>query len=65
MIIKVYPAIDMVNEFSCKAAGTPECPFMVRDENTDELVTIVQKHASRFHNEALDKEDVLKNMKQV
>jgi predicted small metal-binding protein len=55
----------MVQEFSCKEAGTPECPFMVRDENTDELVNIVQRHASKFHNEALDKADVLKNTKQV
>jgi predicted small metal-binding protein len=55
----------MVQEFSCKAAGAPECPFMVRDENTDELVNIVQRHASKFHNEALGKEDVLKNVKKV
>jgi predicted small metal-binding protein len=61
----VYPAINMVQEFSCKEAGAPECPFMVRDENTDELVNIVQRHASKFHNEALDKADVLKNTKQV
>ncbi len=61
----MYPAINMVQEFSCKEAGAPECPFMVRDENTDELVNIVQRHASKFHNEALGKEDVLKNTKQV
>ncbi len=57
--------MSMVQEFSCKEAGVKECPFMVRDENTDELVNIVQRHASKFHNEALDKADVLKNTKQV
>ncbi len=55
----------MVQEFSCKAAGAAGCPFMVRDENTDELVNIVQRHASKFHNEALDRSEVLKNTKQV
>jgi predicted small metal-binding protein len=65
MIIRVYPAIKMVQEFSCKAAGATECPFVVRDENTDELVNIVQRHASEFHNEALDRSEVLKNTKQV
>jgi predicted small metal-binding protein len=55
----------MVQEFNCKDAGAPECPFMVRAENTDELVNIVQRHASKFHNEALDRSDVLKNTKQV
>jgi predicted small metal-binding protein len=57
--------MDMVQEFSCKDAGAAECPFMVRDENTDELVNIVQRHASKFHNEALDKDDVMKNVKKV
>jgi len=57
--------MDMVQEFSCKTAGASSCPFMVRDENTDELVRIVQQHASRFHNEALDKEEVMKNVKQI
>lgn len=61
----VCPAIKMVQEFSCKAAGAKDCPFEVRDENTDELVSIVQRHASKFHNEALDWSDVLKNTKQV
>jgi predicted small metal-binding protein len=51
----------MVQEFSCKDAGVATCPFMVRDENIDELVNIVQRHASMCHNEALDKEDVLKH----
>ena len=65
IITRLFPAIHMVQEFSCKAAGASDCPFMVRDENTDELVNIVQRHASKFHNEALDKSEVLKNTKQV
>ncbi|AFD00051.1 putative small metal-binding protein [Methanocella conradii HZ254] len=55
----------MAQEFSCKDAGVPACSFMVRDENVDELVNIVQRHASMFHNEALGKEDVLKHTKKV
>lgn len=55
----------MVQEFSCKEAGAKECPFVVRDENTDELVKIVQQHAGRFHNEALAKDDILKHVKSV
>jgi predicted small metal-binding protein len=57
--------MTMVQEFSCKNAGAPECPFMLRDQDTDELVRVVQQHASRFHNEALGKDDVLKNTKNV
>jgi predicted small metal-binding protein len=57
--------MEMVQEFSCKNAGVKDCPFEVRDENTDELVRIVQQHASRFHNEALDKDEVMKNVKQA
>lgn len=64
-LVLLYTVMDMVQEFSCKTAGAAQCPFMVRDESTDELVRIVQQHASRFHNEALDKEEVMKNVKQV
>jgi len=39
--------MDMVQEFSCKTAGASSCPFMVRDENTDELVRIVQQHGEQ------------------
>lgn len=53
----------MAQEFSCKDAGAPECPFTIRDENTDELVSMVQQHASKFHNEKLSKEDVMKHVK--
>jgi predicted small metal-binding protein len=54
--------ICMAEEFSCAAAGAPECPFMIRDENEDELVSMVQRHAKESHNENLSREDVLKHV---
>lgn len=50
-------------EFSCAAAGAPACPFMIRDENENELISMVQKHAKETHNEDLSRDDVLKYMK--
>ena len=50
----------MVEEFSCANAGATACPFTVRDENEDELVSIVQQHARKFHNESLSRDEVLK-----
>jgi predicted small metal-binding protein len=55
--------MSMVEEFSCAAAGAPECPFMIRDENESELVSMVQKHAKESHDENLSREDVLKHIK--
>jgi predicted small metal-binding protein len=55
--------ISMAEEFSCAAAGAPECPFLIRDENEDELVSMVQKHAKESHNENLSRDDVLKYIK--
>ena len=49
----------MPMEFSCKAAGS-ECPFEVKDENTDELVNIVQQHARDMHNEQISREEILR-----
>lgn len=49
----------ITEEFSCKAAGT-KCPFVLRDENENELVSMVQQHALNAHNEKLSREDVLK-----
>jgi predicted small metal-binding protein len=53
----------MAEEFSCASAGAPECPFLIRDENEDELVSMVQKHAKESHNENLSRDDVLKHVK--
>jgi predicted small metal-binding protein len=55
----------MAEEFSCAAAGAPKCPFMIRDENENELVSMVQKHAKEMHNENLSREDVLKHVKKT
>lgn len=55
----------MAEEFSCKAAGATDCPFMVRDENEDELVSMVQQHAQNVHNERLSRDDILKNVRRM
>ncbi|MCD1294149.1 hypothetical protein CUJ83_03965 [Methanocella sp. CWC-04] len=38
---------------------------MVRDENVDELVSMVQRHAKDVHDEKLSKDDILKFTKSV
>ena len=53
----------MAQEFSCKDAGAPACPFEIRDENTDELVRMVQMHAKDMHNEDLSRDEVMKHVK--
>lgn len=55
--------IYMAQEFSCKDAGAPACPFEIRDENTDELVRMVQMHAKDMHNEDLSRDEVMKHVK--
>lgn len=50
-------------EFSCSMAGAPACPFMIRDENEDELVSMVQKHAKESHNEDISREEIMRVMK--
>lgn len=55
----------MAEEFSCASAGAPSCPFMVRDENEDELVTMVQRHAKDMHDENLSRDDVLRFLKKM
>jgi predicted small metal-binding protein len=53
----------LTEEFSCADAGAPACPFTIRDENEDELISMVQQHGRNSHNEDLSREDVLKFVK--
>lgn len=48
----------MVKELACADAGYDDCSFMIRDENEDELVEIVQMHAKGSHDTDLDRTDV-------
>lgn len=38
----------MVNELSCKRAGI-DCEFLIRSEDTSELLGIVQDHCTDHH----------------
>jgi len=48
----------MVKELSCAEAGYDDCAFVVRDENEDELVEIVQMHARQTHDTDLGRSDI-------
>jgi len=63
--MKILLVKNMVEEFSCASAGATACPFMVRDENEDELVTMVQRHAKDVHNEDLSRDDILNFVKKM
>ena len=48
----------MVHEVNCKGAGYTDCEFLVRSENVDELVRIVQQHAEQTHDQSVTDADV-------
>ena len=48
----------MVKEVSCHDAGFEDCAFMIRDENEDELVELVQHHAEQSHDAEVSRDDV-------
>lgn len=48
----------MAMEVSCSDAGYDDCSFMIRDENEDELVEIVQMHAKGTHDTDLGRSDI-------
>lgn len=48
----------MVKQVDCHQAGNEDCAFMIRDENEDELVEMVQIHAERAHDMDVSRDDV-------
>ena len=54
----------MVKEVNCKEAGK-DCEFLVRDENEDELIELVQRHSEQTHDTSVSREDVQSLMKEV
>lgn len=44
----------MAYQLSCQDAGM-DCPFMVRSEDRDEVVSLVRQHAKDAHNEDMSK----------
>lgn len=47
----------MAYQMSCQDAGI-DCDFMIRSEDRDELVSMVQQHAKDTHNQDMSKSDV-------
>jgi len=54
----------MAKEIACKSAGM-DCPFMLRTESDDELVSFTQQHVKKAHKSDISKADVLKMAKKV
>lgn len=54
----------MAKEVECKTAGI-DCPFMLRTESDDELVSFIQQHAKKMHKMDISKADILKKAKTV
>jgi len=54
----------MAKEVNCKSAGI-DCPFMLRTENEDELVSFTQQHVKKMHKKDVSKADILKMAKNV
>jgi predicted small metal-binding protein len=54
----------MVKEIECKSAWI-DCPFMLRTESDDELVSIAQQHVKKMHKKDISKADILKLAKNV
>jgi predicted small metal-binding protein len=55
----------MVKEVNCKEAGYEDCEFLIRDENEEELIDLVQQHSEQTHNTSVSREDVQAVMKEV
>ncbi len=54
----------MVKEIDCKDAGM-DCPFMIRDEDENELASLAQQHVKNTHHKSMSREEILKTAKEV
>ncbi len=54
----------MTRELDCSSTGA-NCPFFVRTESDDELVSIAQQHAKKIHKMDVSRADILKMSKKV
>ena len=48
----------MSNEVNCKGAGYPDCEFLIRSENVDELIRFTQQHSEETHGQSVSESDV-------
>ncbi len=54
----------MTKEIECRAAGM-DCPFMIRDEDENELASLAQQHLKNTHQKNMSREDVLRTAREV
>jgi len=54
----------MAKQIDCKSAGI-DCPFMLRTEKDDELVSFAQQHLKNVHKKEMSRADILKAAKKV
>ena len=54
----------MAKEIDCKSAGI-NCPFFVRTESDEELVSFAQQHVKKVHKGDISRADVLKMARKV
>lgn len=54
----------MTKEIECRAAGI-DCPFMIRDEDENELASLAQQHLKHAHQKNMSREDVLRSAREV
>ncbi len=54
----------MAKEFDCRSAGV-DCPFMIRDENEDEMASLTQQHVKNTHQKSMSKEEILRNAREM
>ncbi|WP_254273309.1 DUF1059 domain-containing protein [Haloarcula marina] len=47
----------MAKEIVCRDAGY-DCDFMIRSENEEELIEVVQQHAQETHDTEMSQEDI-------
>lgn len=55
----------MVKEVSCIHAGFEDCEFLIRSENEQELIEIVQKHAEQTHDISVSRDHVKRIIREV
>ena len=45
--------------------GCPQCDFMIRSENEDEVIELVQQHATDVHGMSMERNEVQDNLETV
>lgn len=47
-----------VYQLTCSEAGFDDCAFMIRNENRDQIIEMVQDHAIQTHDKEMSQSDV-------